>query len=288
MPDNSKMCAPAFFRTCHSAPPSDGSHAGKHGQYYGSDPDACARCHPDHVNEPYPFAHATSVGKRSLAVRFNAAPNSGGTYSGDVTYPNYLPSQGPARSGTCTGLYCHSSGRMWPCRSCGTWSACLAPATIRQRSPRANSHSRHTQSNYSCDNCHVQTVVGACKSCHVAGIPSGSMGEAAHVSGTYHVNKTKDVDFKDGGTYDIGTKKCSNTSCHVGEEPLWGGGVTAVYSNIKGVTTRCSVLLTALVHERRYQDLEHALICQGRASTGRRMGSPSLADEYRQVASMEA
>ena len=406
--------------TCHSAPPSDGSHAGKHGQYYGSDPDACARCHPDHVNEPYPFAHATSAGKRSLAVRFNAAPNSGGTYTGDVTYPNYLPSQSPARNGTCTGLYCHSSGQIDPatgnwgapmmqmtwsdartttCYSChkgtpgdntqancdsimGRWSSsgvCTTDLTMASNghhtlvgaqwirkypchychdntvaqdntltnisslkkhvngkvdvampvmwdvvglprasydattktcynsychsdgtttpdpdevrlvgwsektecnschghprggcntsgchdgvtvdsngkimavltgwasgsewmgampmfpnggpgNPRANSHSRHIQSNYSCDNCHVYTVVGACRNCHVDGIPSGSMGESAHVSAAYHVNKTKDVDFKDGGTYDISTKKCSNTSCHVGEEPLWGGGVNS-------------------------------------------------------------
>ena len=113
--------------TCHSAPPSDGSHAGKHGQYYGSDPDACGRCHPDHANEPSPFAHATSAGKRSLAVRFIAAPNSGGTYTGDVTYPNYLPSQSPARNGTCTGLYCHSSGRIDP--ATGTWGAPMMQMT---------------------------------------------------------------------------------------------------------------------------------------------------------------
>ncbi|RII26037.1 MAG: CxxxxCH/CxxCH domain-containing protein, partial [Geobacter sp.] len=401
---------------CHGAPPFDGKHGGKHGQYFGTDPANCAKCHANHLAEQNAFSHATSAGTRSLVVRFTG----GGTYSGDLSYPNYLPSQNPARNGACTNLYCHSSGRIDPdtgtwgaplmvptwsdtrtttCYSChrgtpadstpancaavqGRWSSngvctpdltmssnghhtlvgaqwirkypcyychnntvatdntltnisslrkhvngtvdvampaqwdivgqprasfdsstkvcnnsyCHSDGTVTPDpndvrvvgwsektecnschghprgscnaagchdgvtkdgngnvmdvltgwpagsewmgampmfpnegpgTPRANSHSRHTQSNYSCDNCHVKTVAGACKDCHTDGIPAGSMSEAAHVDATYHVNKTKDVYFKDGGTYDPITKKCSNTTCHVGTEPVWGGTVNS-------------------------------------------------------------
>jgi len=90
---------------------------------------------------------------------------------------------------------------------------------------RANSHIRHLQTDFSCGNCHFSTVVGACEDCHGVGIPTGSMGETGHVDPAFHVNKVKDVVFKDGGTYDPVTKKCSNTVCHTGADPQWGDSV---------------------------------------------------------------
>ena len=94
---------------CHAAPPTDGAHGKKHGEYYGTGTDSCRHCHPDHTAEQYPLAHAFDAGKRPLTVQF-ISPNTGGSYSGDISYPNYLPSQNPARDGTCTNLYCHSDG----------------------------------------------------------------------------------------------------------------------------------------------------------------------------------
>ena len=44
-------------------------------------------------------------------MSFAAAPNNGfGRYTGNVSYPNYLPSQSPLRNGTCRSTYCHSPG----------------------------------------------------------------------------------------------------------------------------------------------------------------------------------
>ncbi|MDA8412948.1 MAG: CxxxxCH/CxxCH domain-containing protein [Desulfobacteraceae bacterium] len=399
--------------TCHASPPSDGSHPGltgsgkKHGDYLGTGTGSCIKCHANNTT----FAHATSAGKRGLVVRFTAAPNSGGSYSSDVSYPKYLPSQSPARNGTCSGIYCHSDGRggpalitpQWsgadplPCYGChrgrttdssqancnssvvqGIWSSSsskcvpdltmssnghhrlVGPQWIRKYpcyychnntvdtsgtikntavhdnggkdvkiapqwnilgrysasynpstkvcsdvychsdgttdpeavrpfawtepktecnschghpagtcstdtchdgkihpdgrlwaiktgyppgsewmgampmfpnqgagTARANSHPRHSQTNFTCDNCHAATVInGSCTTCHAGGIPAGGMGEVAHINPTYHVNKNKDVVFKDGGSYDALGKTCSGTTCHSGTiDPVWGGSV---------------------------------------------------------------
>ncbi|SNB46426.1 CxxxxCH/CxxCH domain-containing protein [Geobacter sp. DSM 9736] len=397
--------------TCHSAPPTDGSHGKKHGDYFGTGTDSCSNCHIDHSAEPDPLAHALEAGKRSLAVQFSKAPNGGGSYTGTTAYPYYLPSQNPDRNGACTNLYCHSdgirrSGTITPrwsdtattkCYSChrgrtvdntsaacaelgGAWNsssglctpfvnmtsnghgrlvgaqwirkyACYfchngtvdesgnikdvtkhvngakevemaplwsivgrpapsydpvtkicdnvychsdgtaAPGAIRPFSweeretecntchghprgscantnchdgrtdgtgrvwtiktgwkpgedwkasipmfpnegpgtSRANSHPRHTETDFTCDQCHASTVLnGTCTDCHTTGIPPGSMSEIAHIDARFHVNKTRDVVFKDGGTYDPVERTCKNTACHTGgNDPVWGGSVSS-------------------------------------------------------------
>ncbi len=166
---------------------------------------------------------------------------------------------------TCTNLYCHSDGTTvnpeirdysWTqgstsCSSCHghpegscddptchpsgasawgpgeEWKAAM-PMYENQGPglPRANSHMRHLFSEYSCDECHANTVEnGTCDSCHTTGIPPGAMGETNHIDPVYHVNRVKDVVFKGGGSYDTGNKTCSNTACHTGTEPQWGGSV---------------------------------------------------------------
>ena len=407
--------------TCHGSPPMDGSHpstvAGsgkKHGDYLGTTgTSSCAKCHANNTT----FAHATSAGKRSLAVKFTTAPNSGGSYSGDVSYPKYLPSQSPPRDGTCSSVYCHSDGRggvpfitpQWssttpiPCYGChggrsvdstqancdavfGAWSATsgkcspdltmssnahhrlVGPQWIRKypcqfchdntadingviknysthvngmknikmaerweirnrplpsydldtkvcsnvychsdgttdpediravawtsgktecnschghptgtcsgchngsskfvinnissvlkvlngwpvgkewmgampmfpnKGPghaRANSHPRHAQSNFSCDQCHAKTIKGDCTSCHKNGIPLGGMGEVAHIDPGFHVDGNKSVDFKNmpGADYDDDTKTCSSVTCHFGgNDPVWGGSANSSYT----------------------------------------------------------
>ena len=411
------LAAPAGCSSCHGAPPADGNHPSasgpgkKHGDSLGIGTGSCASCHVDHAAEANPFAHATSAGKRPLALPFTKAPNNGGTYSGNVSYPAFMPSQSPPRNGTCTNLYCHDnpsggvpltearwgdSGTM-KCYSChrgsssdttqanctevgGTWDAekllcspfldmsssghhrlvgaqwirkypcyyCHAdttdttggisdpskhvngakdvkmaakwnivgrpeatydtttkvcdnvychsdgttdPEDVRPcawdepkaecnschghptgscsnvgchdgridedgklwplktgwpvgnewmgsmpmfpsegaGTARANSHGRHAQTNFTCDQCHAGTVVnGSCTSCHADGIPEGGMGEVAHINAAYHVNKSKDVVFKDGGSYNVVSKVCSNTACHTsGADPVWGASVNS-------------------------------------------------------------
>ncbi|GAB4300350.1 MAG: hypothetical protein Fur0034_12970 [Desulfuromonadia bacterium] len=395
--------------SCHAAPPTDGSHVKKHADYFGQGIDSCRLCHPDHRSDPDPLSHALETGKRPLDVRFTTPPNNGGGYTGDVSYPRYLPSQNSSRNGTCTTIYCHSDGRggvsnrpiswsavettrcyfchkgrtadnnqgacldqggswnvetglctpyvnmtsnghgklvgpqwirKYPCSYChaatvdnggsiidpsrhvngvkdvvmdfrwsipgkplptydpqekvcdnvychsdgsanpdgvrpfawtekktdcntchghprgscsnagchdgrtdtnGTvwvvktgwpvgeeWKAAIPMYTNGGAgTQRANSHARHIQTNFTCDQCHNATVKnGVCTDCHSGGIPPGSMGESAHLDGTYHVNKAKDVVFKEGGTYNPLTKTCSNTACHTGGvDPQWGASV---------------------------------------------------------------
>lgn len=89
---------------------------------------------------------------------------------------------------------------------------------------RANSHVRHLQTNFSCGNCHYNTVAENCEECHdtLTNEEGLVMTEVGHIKPEYHVNKQKDVVFKDGGSYDPVTKACSNTSCHSGDDPVWG------------------------------------------------------------------
>src|SRR6185369_8086304 len=107
--------------------------------------------------------------------------------------------------------------------------------------PRANSHPRHVQSDYACDECHAATIKsnGNCPTCHAGGLPAtGVMSEVSHLDGNFHVNKIKDVVFKQGGTYNE-DKSCSNTACHKdGADPVWGGSVGSqvVCKNCHGTT----------------------------------------------------
>lgn len=172
------------------------------------------------------------------------------------------PSYNPATK-VCDNLYCHSDGtsgtpqiRDFPwdrgqhakCDSChghdpsDDCQACHAEGvpevTAEQQwkmatpmyvntgpgTARANSHRRHLETEFACENCHTNTVVGSCNTagCHDGAIPAGQMSEVGHVFAEYHVNKLKDVIFKDGGSYDSATKTCSNTLCHAGADPQWG------------------------------------------------------------------
>jgi predicted CxxxxCH...CXXCH cytochrome family protein len=401
--------------SCHISPPSSGSHAKKHGDYYGTGSDSCAKCHENHVAAVNTFAHASSAGKRGIKVQFTTAPNSGGIYAvGSNAYPDYLlPTPPSPRDGSCTDLYCHSDGRggapvkslSWSdtkttdcftchrgraadsvsenCTGFGVWSSITAtrgyctpdlamssnghhqlvgtqwvrqypcyychnntvdtagnikdmgkhvngfkdvamsaewnivgrpaasyiaetktcdnvychsdgttdPDTVKAfawtepktecntchghslapdgcgvanchdnrvdengklwtpktgwlpgqewmsampmfpntgaGTARANSHTRHSQTDFTCDNCHAATVInGSCTSCHDEDISQSDMKKESHINPDYHVNKAKDVVFKDGGSYGALTKVCSGTKCHAnGADPVWGGSI---------------------------------------------------------------
>lgn len=213
--------------TCHGAPPADGSHPatvagpGKgHGDYYGTGTGSCGRCHPDHAAEAAPFAHATSVGKRSLAVRFATAPNSGGSYSGAVGYPAYLPSGSPPRNGSCSGVYCHSDGTAVatgtvPVVASTSWgsgiSSCSSchgyPPAYGNGAPKANSHARHPN---------------ACSKCHAATTATNSTiaDRSLHLNGSYDLTPGSGISFS--YAYAAGGGTCSGISCHGGSSARWG------------------------------------------------------------------
>lgn len=154
---------------CHGAPPDDGNHA-RHSEYYGPGAPACRRCHPNHTAEASVFAHATSAGKRSLALP-------GVTYSKpeNLAYPSYLPSQAPVRNGTCSSISCHGN-------TAAAWggTACLDCHAVSQGNraaitPQFGANSHHIQGTVS--NTH-------CYQCHWEANSDGS------INSTYHNSKT--------------------------------------------------------------------------------------------------
>jgi len=145
--------------------------------------------------------------------------------------------------GSCSNSGCHDgridtvTGKVWTVKTDwapeNRWMGAM-PMFPNQGpgTPRANSHARHAQTSFTCDICHAETIVnGTCTSCHATGIPPGSMGEVSHLNGSNHVNKRKDVAFKEpGASYNTASKTCSGTGsgCHTGgTDPVWGGSVNS-------------------------------------------------------------
>jgi predicted CxxxxCH...CXXCH cytochrome family protein len=216
-----KLASPAGCGGCHGAPPADGNHPAatgvgkKHGDYYGTGTGSCIKCHADYTAQANPFAHVTSAGKRGLVIDFHAAPNSGGSYSGNVSYPGYLPSKTPARNGTCSTLYCHSDGNGGAPVTTPVWGSSLAADCTGCHGGQAGSasviatgkHAAHVNnalvlgSNFGCSECHAKTVSNSTTIASIAN----------------HVNGLKDYSgARAGGSsrYAAATKLCSNIYCH--------------------------------------------------------------------------
>ena len=247
------LAAPADCAACHGAPPagtaaaagSAGSHA-RHDVYFTGSAN-CQKCHPNHLAEAAPFAHATSAGRALKVTPTDPAGTASGSYSGSGT--NYQPSQAAVQVfGACTNTYCHSTGNpavavaSLPAAYGGsgfatvTWgsgtqtcNACHGRSTSdgmpdyanagTPGSATANSHPKHvTGSAIGCNECHERTT-------------KNNISIRPGFPGT-HVNKTADVFFNLSGsnksatyTAGVGAKTCSNTFCHggAGSSVTWGG-----------------------------------------------------------------
>jgi predicted CxxxxCH...CXXCH cytochrome family protein len=199
--------------SCHGFPPADGSHV-EHGNVLGTGADACASCHAAYTDG----SHALATGTRGLLVRFGKLPNSGGAYSGNVSYPTYLDNT--SRTGTCSSVYCHSDGKgdfrtpTWGgatlgCKGCHGNDSAPAFAS-RAGEPNyvnqgpgmlfANSHLGH-----------VSMAGLSCASCH---------------AGNSHVDGVIDIAPGDGASFAFTPPMtCSNVSCHGLQTPpaTWGG-----------------------------------------------------------------
>ncbi|SNB47719.1 CxxxxCH/CxxCH domain-containing protein [Geobacter sp. DSM 9736] len=233
---------------CHGAPPSDGNHpalsgrGGKHGEYIGTGTNSCSACHRDHTTDPDPLAHAREAGKRPLNVQFATAPNNGGSYSGNLNYPNYLPSQNPLRDGICSNIYCHSDGRGGAPTISVKWSdgpgttKCYSchKGTLANNNPQdcsdvpgavwdsvkgyctpyinmtTNGHSRLVGPQwirrYPCYYCHSGTLDGS----------GGITDKKKHVNGTKDVVMAPQWNIvgRPAASYDPVTKNCNNVYCH--------------------------------------------------------------------------
>ncbi|RII26152.1 MAG: hypothetical protein CXR31_10615 [Geobacter sp.] len=229
---------------CHLAAPADGNHpygTQKHGVYYGTDTGSCVKCHSDHTAEANKFAHATSAGNRGLQVLFTAAPNGSGTYSGDVSYPNYLPSKNPARNGTCTNLYCHSPGNKatgpyTPPQQTATWGATLradcsgchkgSDASFNYMSSGSHAEHVHAYNRIDCVKCHEATVNFGMTikdvSKHVSKTVEVAFNNTSTaVNGKYN-NAFAPVSKNPGTAYG----QCDNVYCHSNGQNNGGTGIT--------------------------------------------------------------
>ncbi|WP_306532905.1 CxxxxCH/CxxCH domain-containing protein [Geobacter sp.] len=266
--DAAPFTSPADCNRCHGSAPNTGSHpvtGVKHAAYYGTTTASCVKCHPDHAAEGSPFAHATSAGKRDLAVSFAAAPNSGsGAYSGALN--DYLPSQANA-FGNCTATYCHSPGNKAsgfdPPNTAATWGGSLTCTGCHKADAASGSyltsgsHGGHLYSwgglgaSQQCARCHAVTA-------------TGSMTIAEY---SRHVNKQVEVAFGTStsaasGTYATQTAtpaspaqkapgsavgQCENVYCHSTGQgdggtwpptyrtPTWGTASTGICGTCHGI-----------------------------------------------------
>ncbi len=144
---------------------------------------------------------------------------------------------------TCTNIGCHDNKTKFLINNISTvltpqtnwpageeWKAALPMyANGGLGSTRANSHPQHMQKNISCSECHNHTTPNlVCTSCH-SGAPNGGMdSRVSHLDPAYHVNKRRDISFRQNGTFGIGSdnvKSCSSTngsSCHGNNTIKWG------------------------------------------------------------------
>jgi predicted CxxxxCH...CXXCH cytochrome family protein len=250
---NAKLTSPAGCNACHDAPPRDGNHptatgsGKKHGDYFGTTVSSCMKCHPDHSVEAFPFAHATSAGKRSLSVLFTGT-NAGGSYSGTLTYPAYLPSQSPARNGTCSGLYCHSNGSgaaprvaaVWgsslpaDCTGCHGGDSSTANPITTGKHPAHMNNAAVLGSNFGCAECHAKSVSA----------------NATVSSPANHVNGFKDYSGRRAGgssRYNATAKTCSIVYCHSNGKggyvnpPAWNSTAVLGCNGCHGTTTTTGV-----------------------------------------------
>lgn len=218
----------------------------------------CTYCHDDTTDQMNSIEGYQTHVNESKDVIFSPQWH---LFAGDD--PTYDP-----ETKVCDNIYCHSDGttvdpevRPYPwngdpkgCNAChgheGDCSECHTditgwPAGQEWRSAmpmytnqgpglaKSNTHLRHILTDFTCDQCHANTILGGsctAEGCHNNGIPPGNMFEYGHVNPDYHVNKVKDVYFQQGGTYDSrpNYKKCSNTACHTGADPQWGDSINSL------------------------------------------------------------
>jgi predicted CxxxxCH...CXXCH cytochrome family protein len=202
---------------------------GKPGPSYDSATKVCANiyCHSDGTNNPEtvrPFAW--TEGKTNCNT-CHGHPI--GTCSSTNCHDGRID-QVTGKKWSLPPIYGNSSSYKWP--EGQEWKAAI-PMFKNEGAgtPRANSHPRHVETDFTCDRCHFVTIKNTGDNCNTTTCHNGStkyMGESSHLDPVYHVNRAKDVVFKNNsGTYNPTTKTCSNTVCHVGSQPQWGGSVSS-------------------------------------------------------------
>ena len=231
--------------SCHDGASATALATGKHLAHitaFGGTTASCQKCHPNRdLAGAAAFSHATSA-NRVIDINFSAAPNSGsGTYTGGRNGTQVLPSAATSATGTCSALYCHSSGKkgqtgmattdepsapIWSgavldCKGCHGKSTTAGSFTSVAGEPNylslganvagSNSHLKHVGSAgaSTCVNCHSKTT---------------ATGAAIIAGGGQHLDTFINYTAGNGKTFGktAATKTCSNISCHSGGSAQWG------------------------------------------------------------------
>ncbi len=146
----------------------------------------CTTCHKQ-PTDVLSMGHAFNTFDNLPNVVFTDGRNPSATYT--------------ATTSTCANLYCHGNGQ----GNNGTAVDGSAPMTCTS-CHGADANNRAGLSSYHLD--HHGNI--SCVTCHNTTVSSGT----AIKDVTLHINKTKDVSFSGGGTYNASTKTCSNIGCH--------------------------------------------------------------------------
>ncbi|MBT0652040.1 CxxxxCH/CxxCH domain c-type cytochrome [Geomobilimonas luticola] len=185
---------------CHGNPPAGGKHSIHAAYSY-----ACATCHSGAGNETAKHADY------KIDVAFSGL-GTGGSYTQSAINP---PGNG---FGSCSTIYCHSSGQSADGLSAtpvyaGTnpaWGGTAACGSCHATTTMTTgSHTQHLALDTNCGNCHT----GA---------------SAAAYSDAAHVNQLIDVagSYTLGGTPGNGYGTCSTAICHGTNSPVWGANTT--------------------------------------------------------------
>lgn len=185
---------------CHGNPPAGGKHSIHAAYSY-----ACATCHSGAGNETAKHADY------KIDVAFSGL-GAGGSYTQSAVNP---PGNG---FGSCSTIYCHSSGQSADGLSAtpvyaGTnpaWGGTAACGSCHATTTMTTgSHTQHLALDTNCGNCHT----GA---------------SAAAYSDAAHVNQLIDVagSYTLGGAPGNGYGTCSTATCHGVKSPVWGANTT--------------------------------------------------------------
>jgi predicted CxxxxCH...CXXCH cytochrome family protein len=206
---------------------------------------ACGECHNATVTGDTTIASYTRHVNKLINVKFDNSINlntDNPTYAGLSTTGADGATKTPGTAvGSCSNVYCHSSGNLGPGSNLTfrtiAWNAdaincsgCHGDSATNRAHPtydnggaghvNANSHVRHVESSaISCDVCHINTTTSTA-------IPPTSV--RSDLTPVRHINRVEDVSFNTAkagtnATWTAGTKTCSSTYCHGTGSPRWGG-----------------------------------------------------------------
>lgn len=219
---------PLSCTECHATPPSYPNGSPKpnsHSRHQSKGYD-CNRCHYGTTADNTTISGTNKHVNKSYDI-------SSGTDQLSYTYHS--------NGGTCSNAYCHSNGTsvstgIVPAYTSAAWgsgtlncSSCHGyPPAYVNKTPKANSHSKHKSYNYGCNTCHVTTTSDG----------TTISGQAVHVDGRYNVDPAPSVQFSFSSA--VGGSNCFSISCHSDGTSI-ATGISSTRNAIWGKSQGCTI-----------------------------------------------